>query len=178
MTWLFGISSSAAQKRDPYSLTHEEVTSRPDLKTAFDAVQQLRPRFLRSSKRVGPGTEANPPVVGQPGGAAENRAAGSAQDAGILVVVDGVQRGGITELKGIPVEEVESIRFLLAEAARIAHYGPNQTGVIEVKTRPRAKSPDRIEILTGASDEEASSLGQSSSGLNLATFASGVSSNV
>jgi hypothetical protein len=135
MTALLRVSSSAAQKRDPYLLTQEEIASRQNIRTAFEAVQQLRPRFLRGSKTWTVETQGG---AGHPE-SANDPSGGSSLSDGILVVVDGVRRGGVEELKGIAAADVESIRFIKSEEAR-DHYGP-QSGVIEVRISLRGKSP-------------------------------------
>jgi len=128
---LAGISSLAAQKKNPYLLTRDEIAATPHLETAYDAVQQLRPRFLRASKTfdLGGSMRASSSPAG---GTQDDPAGGSVQSAGILVVINGVRRGGVTELRAIRVQEIESIRFLKHDEAS-GIYG-DQSGVIEVKT--------------------------------------------
>jgi len=131
------VSAVAAQKRDPYTLLQAEIATHKDIRTAYEAVQQLRPRFLRGSRSYSPegrltSSDDKPQAGSDPGG-------GTKASDGILVVLNGARRGGVDELKAIPVEQVESIHFIKSEEA-LGVYGPDQSGVIEVKT-VEAKSP-------------------------------------
>lgn len=124
-------SGLAAQKRSAYVLTQEEIATRPNIRTAYEAVQQLRPRFFVGTKTVGDFSGGPAAVTG--GSTTDDPSGGSSRSEGILVVVDGVRRGGVIELKQVSAAEVESIRFLKSyEASGV--YGNDQTGVIEVRT--------------------------------------------
>ena len=137
LTSLFQVSTGAAQKSGPYFLTQADIAKHPDIHTAFEAVQQLRPRFLRG--KASPANDGGGGGPAQPAGSHDDPSGGSSQSDGILVVLDGVRVGGVAELKAIPADQVESIRFIKADEAR-DQYG-NQTGVIEVKTSLRSKPP-------------------------------------
>lgn len=135
---IVGVSTSAAQKRDPYLLTQAEIATHDGIRTAFEAVQQLRPRFLHGSRSF----SSEPKVTSSSSKPedGESPTGGSSASDGILVVVNGSPRGGIADLKSIPVEQVESIHFIKSDEAR-ASYGPDQSGVIEVKLISATKSP-------------------------------------
>jgi len=135
---MVGVTRGVAQKKDPYLLTQEEIAPHKDIRTAFEAVQQLRPRFLRghksySSETAMSSSASKPEAGGDPAG-------GSSASDGILVVVNGARRGGVAELRSIPIDQVESIHFIKSDEAR-GIYGPDQSGVIEVKTSLQARTP-------------------------------------
>ena len=138
MTTMLLVTEGAAQKRDPYVLTHDEIATHKDIRTAYEAVQQLRPRFLRGSKSFSAEqrvtSSSTKPEEGQ------DPAGGTSPTDGILVVLDGSRRGGVAELKTILVDQVDTIHFIKSDEAR-AIYGPDQSGVIEVKSTQQTKSP-------------------------------------
>lgn len=78
--------------RQPNLITAEELRQLP-LLTALEAVQRLRPRWLR--ERIG-----DPPTA---------RATMA-----VVVYVDGVLRGGITHLDFLRAEDIEEMEFLTA----------------------------------------------------------------
>jgi hypothetical protein len=131
-------SSLAAQKRNPYILTHDEIATRPNATTAYEAVQQLRPRFFVGTRNVGDLSGGS--MGGMGGSTTDDPSGGSSRSEGILVVIDGVRRGGVIELRQIAADAVESIKFLKSyEAAGV--YGNDQTGVIEVRTLHAGAKP-------------------------------------
>jgi hypothetical protein len=132
-------SSLAAQKHNPYLLTHDEIATRPNVMTAYEAVQQLRPRFFVGTKTVADFGSSRS-VMGTGGSTTDDPSGGSSRSDGILVVIDGVQRGGVIELKQVSAAEVESIKFLKSHEAS-ALYGNEQTGVIDVRTQHSAPKP-------------------------------------
>ncbi|HEX7048569.1 MAG TPA: TonB-dependent receptor plug domain-containing protein [Longimicrobiales bacterium] len=102
---------SAGGSRDV--LTAAEISEHPDIRNAYDAVQRLRPLFLRQR------------------GQTSIRNYGADQ---IKVYVDGVQAGGIEFLRQINITAVKVIRYLDARDAT-TRYGPGHAGgVIEVTT--------------------------------------------
>ncbi|NIP80420.1 MAG: hypothetical protein GWM90_14830 [Gemmatimonadetes bacterium] len=85
-------------------ITAEEIQS-IQAATAFDAVQRLRPEFLRRGRvNVRDDTQALP-----------------------VVYVDDVRYGGVDELKGIRASQVISIRYLNGADAT-TRYGTGHTG--------------------------------------------------
>lgn len=105
--------SSQVASRLPVSrvLRAEEIATIP-VTTAYEAVRQLRPQFLRSTR--GPGDSA-PRVV---------------------VYVDGVRRGGVEELKRVPASLVLEIRFLTASEATTLYGTGHGGGALEIRTGP------------------------------------------
>lgn len=82
--------------------------------TAYDAIQRLRPEFLRSRGRS---------------------AAGVGNSQTPLVYIDAIRAGGLDTLRGIAAQDVEEIRWLSAADAT-TRYGPGHAGgVIEITTR-------------------------------------------
>jgi hypothetical protein len=131
-------SSLAAQKHSPYILTRDEIASRPNVTTAYEAVQQLRPRFFVGTKNVGDLSGGSRGSMG--GSTTDDPSGGSSRSEGILVVIDGVRRGGVIELKQVSAADVETIKFLKSyDAAGV--YGNDQTGVIEVRTMHSGGKP-------------------------------------
>ncbi len=111
LVFLIGVSTASAQKKDPDLLTEKEIAEHPNLNNAFEAVQQLRPRFFRGSTTW--------TVEGSGGGhpdAGSDPSGGSSQSDGILVVVDGVRRGGVEELKIIPATEMLKLVILVVSS--------------------------------------------------------------
>jgi len=125
-------SGLAAQKRSPYLLTQDEIATRPNVRTAYEAVQQLRPRFFVGTKTVGD-FQSSASVMSNGASTANDPSGGSSRSDGILVVIDGIQRGGVIELKQVQAADVESIKFIKSHDASLL-YGNEQTGVIEVRT--------------------------------------------
>jgi hypothetical protein len=79
------------QRKDPNVITEAELTSRPTL-TARQAIEQLRPQFLRTR-----GTTT----------------LGNAQTADVIwVYVDGTRMGTLEVLNNIGVHEIREIRYL------------------------------------------------------------------
>ncbi len=95
-------------------LTREEIEAAgPQIQTAYDAVQRLRPRFLRerSNPTAGVGANRVDPVV---------------------VYVNGLRRGGVDELRRIRVESVQEIHYIRPSDAT-TRFGMNHgSGAIEV----------------------------------------------
>jgi hypothetical protein len=88
----------------------------PQIRTAYDAIEQLRPQFLR--------TRANPTV------------GGSRLDP-VRVYVDGTPWGEPESLRSMRAEEVVRIRFIRPNDAQ-TRYGLNHgSGALEVTTSGR-----------------------------------------
>lgn len=89
-------------------LTGREIATTPAV-DAYDAVQRLRPNFLRS------------------------RSTASTSNAYPVVYVDGLRKGGLEYLRVIRAAEVAEIRYLSAIDAT-TRYGMNvEAGVLDVK---------------------------------------------
>ena len=108
-----GGSSSSEPRRDRDLLTAEELYPLIQF-TAWEAVQRLRPMWLR------------------PGGIRN-----SANPAGHYphVFVDGAPYGAMDALRGFRVENVEEMRYVNATDATIRYGGQYQGGVILITSR-------------------------------------------
>jgi len=107
--------SGARPARDANVITREELDASV-ARNAYDAIQNLRPNFLRSR-----GTQTFDPTV-------------STQAA---IYLDGQRYGDVTALKSMLVDAIDQIRYLSAADAT-SRYGTNHTaGAIEVTTRKR-----------------------------------------
>lgn len=82
------------------------------VRTAYEAVQQLRPQFLRWTR--GPEHSAD----------------------GLVVYVDGVRRGGVEELNHLPAALVREIRFLTAMEATTLYGMGHTVGALDIRTGP------------------------------------------
>lgn len=107
-----GASSGRSSSGD--TLTAEEIQREaPDLQTAYDAVERLRPRYLRERANPTAGIGANrvDPVV---------------------VYVNGIRRGGVDELRRIRIAEVASIHYVRPTDAQTRYGNNHGSGAIEV----------------------------------------------
>lgn len=94
----------------PDVITSEELRSAEGVSNLYQAVQRLRPRFLRG--RIGSrsfrGTD------------------------GVVVYFEGVRLGGVQELRRIAIDSVAEVRYLGAQDAT-TKYGTNHgAGVLEI----------------------------------------------
>lgn len=92
-------------------LSADEIATMP-ARTAYDAVRLLRPQFLRWTR--GPQDSAHR----------------------LQVYVDGVRRGGVEELDGLPASLVLEIRFLSAPEATSFYGMGHPLGALAVRTGP------------------------------------------
>ena len=107
--------SGTRSVRDANVITRQELDASV-ARNAYDAIQNLRPTFLRSR-----GTQTFDPTV-------------STQAA---VYFDGQRYGDITSLKSMTIDNLDEIRYLNPSLAT-SKYGTNHTaGAIEVTTRRR-----------------------------------------
>lgn len=100
-------------ERDRDRITLEEIESTP-VGNAYDVVRALRPEFLRSR------------------GVASVRS-GSPEYA--IVYVDGVRTGGLGELRRVPREQLEEIRYLSGSDATTMYGTGHGGGAILVVTK-------------------------------------------
>ncbi len=113
-----GLVSASAARLDRSVLEGEPLRS-PEFRTAYDAVYRLRRNWLidRGPERVDGGQTH------------------------LVVYLDDMRMGGPDYLKDIPINGVESIRFINGTAA-FARWGEgHERGVIEVKMLPAARRP-------------------------------------
>lgn len=153
--------AAAPQRGNSSILTAAEIATVPGMTNAHEAVQALRPNFLRTrgpasrpAGMVGAGAEGQatgrrrPGQVqgsqtggAQAGGQGDSPTAGRwAQDPGILVYLDRQRYGGLQTLREIPIATVEEIRFLhVGEANSLFGMG-HPHGVIQIISK-RGSSP-------------------------------------
>jgi hypothetical protein len=88
----------------------------PQIRTAFDAVEQLRPQFLR--------TRANPTV-------------GGTRLDPVRVYVDGTPWGDPESLRNLRAEQVVRVRYIRPSDAQTRFGGNHGSGALEVTTTGR-----------------------------------------
>jgi hypothetical protein len=107
---------TATPRSSPNLITRDEITS-TTMENAYDAIQRLRPAFLRPRSIAGTAQTAN----------------GSQAQSYAVVFIDGLRKGGLEYLRAIPTREVAEVRYLNATDAT-TRYGMNvPAGVIDVK---------------------------------------------
>jgi hypothetical protein len=109
-------TNSSGPRRSMSVLTADEIAELP-VRTAFEAVQRMRPQWLR--RRSSP-TANNP---------APNLA---------VVYVDGVRWGDVNDLNSMRVENIESMRFLGSTDAT-NRFGTGHTGGAIMVTTKRGR---------------------------------------
>ena len=107
-------SGTTRQTRDPNMITQDEI-ARVTAANAYDAVQMLRPSFLRAR--------------GVP-----SAASGGMPDLAV-VYLDGMKMGDISQLQRIPTVGIVSIRYLSAIEANQRYGRGHEGGAILVDTR-------------------------------------------
>ena len=144
-----GQQVSTPANRNRRVITTEEIEQAQET-NAFQVVEKLRPEFLRRMSQrhtlgaggaaAGAGGRTYGGGAGATGGAggatpAEDQGSAYAQPATpatAAVFVDGTEMGGLEELREIPSNTVEEIRYLSGSDAQ-TKYGPRfPAGVIEV----------------------------------------------
>ena len=152
-----GQQTSSPANRNRRIITTEEIEQAKET-NAFEVVQKLRPEFLRRMAQrptLGPGGTAagagGRTYGASPSGGAAAGAGGGGGDSPLpapdggygqpdpqptaAVFVDGTEMGGIDELRQIPTNTIEEIRYLTGSDAGM-RYGPRfPAGVIEVKLK-------------------------------------------
>jgi hypothetical protein len=152
---------AATRRANSSILTAAEIRSAPGFTNAYDAIQALRPHFLRTrgsaarpATMVGAGAEGQATgrrpgqVQGsqtggpQAGGRSEATpsAGRSVEDPGILVYLDRQRYGSLQALREIPIATVEEIRFLNVGEANSQFGMGHPHGVIQIITK-RGISP-------------------------------------
>jgi hypothetical protein len=112
-----GMSAATASTRQGDLITQAEIDSTLGLTSALDAVQRLRPRFLRNS------------------GARSVRAT----ESGPIVRVDNEMVGGVEALRTIGLNEIGEIRYYTAVDATARYGGITNRPLIHVIRRTRAR---------------------------------------
>ncbi len=153
-----GSAPVAAQKKDRYLITVEEMSERQDLSTAHDAVRLLRPQWLKSSRSKGGigsaafGSGASRPAAKNTGSEddpagqidAASQTANSNRDqmladeatkkSGPVVYIDDVKQEEIDDLKTIRIAEIAEIRYMNGNDASGRYGAGHESGAILVKT--------------------------------------------
>lgn len=106
-------SGSSGSRRDPNLITAQDIAGIPAT-NAYDAVERLRPLFLRSRGK----TSINTPNTQYP-----------------TVYVDGLRYGDLGSLRNIMANHVLDIRFYNGADAGARFGLQNAAGVIEVRMK-------------------------------------------
>jgi hypothetical protein len=109
-----GSTGHTAPRSDGNLITAEELST-ASASNLFDAIRQLRPRWLERER---------PTALREPSG-----------QSGLLVYVDRIREGGTDALQRIPIGMVESVRFLSSSEAQGEFGLDNIQGAIQVVTR-------------------------------------------
>jgi hypothetical protein len=104
---------TTAKQRDPNLITQDEI-ARITATNAYDAVQMLRPSFLR--QRGVPSTTSGMPDLA-------------------IVYLDGMKMGDVGQLQRIPTVGIVSIRYINAIEANQRFGRGHEGGAILVDTR-------------------------------------------
>ncbi len=98
--------------RNPNLITTDELRAL-NVSNAYEAVERLRPMFLRTRGVQSATAEAQLPVV----------------------YIDGIRQGGPEVMRTLPLTDVQEIRYISAADAT-TRYGTNHTGgAIEIRIR-------------------------------------------
>ncbi len=159
-----GSTTAAAQKKDRYLITVEEIKEREDISTAHDAVRLLRPQWLKTARSKGSlGSAAFGSAASRPAGrnnGSEDNPTGSIDEAsrtanatrdrmmaddankqsGPVAYVDDVKQESVEDLKNIRVAEVAEIRYMSGNDASGRYGAGHESGAILLKTN-RLKKP-------------------------------------
>jgi hypothetical protein len=148
--------TAVPHRSNAFVLTAAEVATVPGITNAYDAVQALRPHFLRTrgsaarpGSMVGAGAEGqatgrrpgqlpgSQPGASQSGGRDDDalRAGRAPADPGILVYFDRQRYGPVETLREIPMATVEEIRFLNVGEANSQFGMGHPHGVIQIITK-------------------------------------------
>ena len=116
-----------AQKRDRYVITAEEIAEKPDITNAYEAVQRLRPNFLRvvRSKR----NEGVP---------------GSEPAASAVLYIDDMRQPSLEDLRNIRVYDVWEIKYLQPSKAKVLYGSGHEQGAIMVTTMRNKPEPPPV----------------------------------
>jgi len=106
-------ASTTRQKRDPNLITQDEI-ERVTATNAYDAVQMLRPSFLRT-RGVTSAVTVMPEMA--------------------IVYLDGMKMGDVGQLQRIPTVGIVSIRYINAIDANQRYGRGHEGGAILVDTR-------------------------------------------
>ena len=154
----------AAQKKDRYLITVEEMKEREDLTTAHDAVRLLRPQWLKTARGRGSlgsgafGSAASRPASRNTSSEdnptasvdAASQTANSDRDrmmadeankkSGPVAYIDDVKQESVEDLKNIRIAEIAEIRYMSGNDASGRYGAGHESGAILLKTN-RLKKP-------------------------------------
>jgi hypothetical protein len=105
----------SAQRRSSVITADEIERARPNVSTAYDVVQTLRPRWLRAPEAVMSG----------------RRPENQVEAAELHVYLDDIDVGGVDYLKTILAERVQELRWLSSNQAS-SRFGPTDGPAIVV----------------------------------------------
>ncbi len=153
----FAVPSVHAQKHDQYVLTASEVAEKQEIKTVYEAIRMLRPRWLRpvrsrgalaganlsrkspsfnadrdpaSDGRPAPDASASAPPAAQPGDYSDPEMASG----GPVLYVDDVKQPNMDEMKSFPVSQVIEMRYMTGNDASGRYGAGHEGGAILIKT--------------------------------------------
>lgn len=114
---LVSATTAEAQKRDRYIITAEEIAERSDITNGYEAVQRLRPTFLRVGR-----AKRN---AGVPG---------SVEEASAVLYVDEMRQSNLEDLRNIRAADIREIKYLQPSEALVLYGQDHYQGAILVTT--------------------------------------------
>lgn len=108
-------SGGSGTSRSSALISTEEIEGLPGLQTAYEAIEQLRPNWLRSRGSV---SLQAPAEASYP-----------------MVFMNGRRMGDMNMLRSIPITDVGTARFLSAREATTLHGTGYPAGIIDISTR-------------------------------------------
>jgi hypothetical protein len=147
-----GLSAQQTTSSRSVDVITAEQVDRALVKTAYEAVEKIRPGFLRRAERPQTvyGNRKGQPDVAPIGRGrdtermfATDRSTLDATEGDVgrsgaitvIVYVDGTRMGGVQELKRISAQEVREIRFLSASDAQQRYGTGHAAGAIQVSLK-------------------------------------------
>ncbi|MEO8449737.1 MAG: hypothetical protein ABI647_08110 [Gemmatimonadota bacterium] len=147
-------------KRDRYVLTQEEMLEHSDIATAYEAVQRLRPHFLKvtrsrgtlgsasmgsdpysppkpskqGSASGGGGASGEPTTSTSGGGEPRGMSGSETSNAGPVLYIDDVEQQDLEEMKNVRVPDLMEIRYMQGTEASGRYGSGHEGGAILVKT--------------------------------------------
>jgi hypothetical protein len=148
-----GQSEKKKVKRDRYVILPDEIAEKNDITNAYDAIQRLRPQWLKSSRvRMGSGSggsSASDPYKPEPLSAAGRSGERSTESEGrvsappdsrrqeavmAVAYIDDVKQHELEEIRNIRIAEVAEIRYMTGNEATGRYGDGHSAGAILIKT--------------------------------------------
>lgn len=158
-----GITTVEAQKekkvkRDSYVITAEEIAEKRDVTNAEEAIQRLRPQWLRAARSKGSmgsaalGSDAYRPAAKQTGSEdnpkgdldatassansrrSERMSEQAGKEAGLVFYLDDVKQPSMDDLRNVRVAEIAEIRFMTGTQATSRYGDGHASGAVLLKT--------------------------------------------